>query len=162
MNSPAGTIDGPLLRKTILGILGLLALAALCGWLFKDPIVALSDAFINHFGLWGIFLGVLITDTSPLPMTHEPIVLLGIGAGVPWTALLPVVAGASVLAGPLGWACGRFFVADSRFASWLERRHPRLTGFMKNHGIKAVAVAALLPIPFALATWTAGMMRLPL
>lgn len=158
-------VDRALIKKTVVGLVLLLLGSALCAFLLKDPLVALGQTFMDRFGLGGVFIGTLIADTSPLPLSHEPLVMLaipGVERGeLDWRILLLTVASASVLAGPVGWSFGRLLLAGTRFSSWIERRHPRFVGFMEEHGIKAVAVAALLPIPFALATWSAGALRLP-
>jgi len=158
----ATPVDRRLLLKTAVGLLLVLLVAAVCAWLLKEPIESVGAAFLERFGLGGVFVGTVITDTSPLPLTHEPLVMLGLAAGVEWPVLLLTVSTASVLSGPVGWTLGRFLVADSRFTGWLQSRQPDFFGLMQRHGIQAVAVAALLPLPFALATWSAGMLRLPL
>ena len=162
MDDEGIVIDAAMLRKTALGLLLLLAISGLCAWLLKDPLVALGQAFLDRFGLPGLFIGTIIADTSPLPLTHEPLTFIGIAAGIPPITLLATIASASVSAGPLGWFFGRLFLSETRLAAWLEKKHPRLNSTMRRNGLKVVAIAALLPIPFALATWTSGMLRLPL
>jgi membrane protein YqaA with SNARE-associated domain len=154
-------IDGPLIRKTALGLFILLLFSGACAWLLKDPFIRMGEVFLERFGLLGLFVGTIIADTSPLPLTHEPLTFIGITAGIPTPTLLLTIASASILSGPIGWTCGRVLVADTAFAEWLDRRYPGFMGMMRRNGLKAVAIAALLPIPFSLATWTAGMLRLP-
>jgi len=162
MTDPKGVVDRAMIGKTVVGLLLLLLLSGACAFLLKDPLVSLGEAFLERFGLAGLFVGTIIADTSPLPLTHEPLTFLGITAGIPAATLLATIAAASVTSGPIGWTCGRVFLSGTRFASWLEQRHPNLMGAMRNNGLKVLAAAALLPIPFALATWSAGMLRLPL
>jgi len=155
-------IDREIVRKTIIGLSLLLAFSGLCGWLFKEPIVAIGQAFLDRFGLAGLFIGTIIADTSPLPLTHEPLSFIAIAAGLPSWKIIGVISAGSVASGPTGWVLGRVLLSQGRFAHWLERRQPRLMRFMRRRGLATVAVAALLPLPFALATWMAGMLRLPL
>ena len=152
-------IDHKLLIKTGVGILVLVAVAALLAAVLYEPITTVTEAFLDRFGLPGIFAAVVITDTSPLPMTHEPVLLLGVAAGVnPWL-LWAVASTASVFSGVLGYTCGALLVSRSRLTTWIDRKYPGFIDFMKRHGAKGVAVSALLPIPFALSTWSAGMVR---
>lgn len=154
-------IDGPLVRKTALGLFILLLFSGACAWLLKEPFIRMGEMFLERFGLLGLFVGTIIADTSPLPLTHEPLTFIGITAGIPTPTLLLTIASASIISGPIGWTCGRVLVADTAFAEWLDRRYAGFMGMMRRNGLKAVAIAALLPIPFSLATWTAGMLRLP-
>lgn len=154
-------IDGRLIRKTALGLLILLVFSGACAWLLKDPFIRMGELFLERFGLLGLFVGTIISDTSPLPLSHEPLTFIGITAGIPTTTLLLTITSASVLSGPIGWTCGRLLLSGTSFSAWLDRRYPGFMGMMRRGGLNAVAVAALLPIPFSLATWTAGMLRLP-
>ena len=76
--------------------------------------------------------------------------------------LWAVAASASVLSGIVGYGLGFALVSRSRLRGWVDRKHPGFIRFMERHGHKGVAVAALLPIPFAVATWSAGMTRIGL
>ncbi len=160
MNEPS--VDRTLLRKMGIGIVALLAVAAALAFLLEEPITVAATAFVERFGLLGLAAGVVVTDSSPLPMTHEPILLIGVSADVPPLVLWAVAGTASVGAGLVGYTCGAVLVSRSRLRGWLKERHPGFEAFMEKHGVKGVAVAALLPIPFALATWSAGMTRIGL
>ena len=141
----------------ILGLVMLLALAGVVGVVLREPLVRLAETFVGRFGLAGVFGGVMFTDSSPLPLTHEPVLLLGVSAGIdPWT-LFAVAASASTAAGPVGYFGGWCVRRSVRFRRWLQGRAPDFTEWMREHGARGVAVAALLPIPFAVSTWTAGM-----
>jgi membrane protein YqaA with SNARE-associated domain len=155
-------VDGPLIRKMVVGIVVLLLVAGLCGLLLKEPIEALATAFVDRFGLMGLAAGVLITDSSIVPMTHEPFLLLGVSAGLPAMRIFGFAATASVVAGLLGWTLGHLLVGRTSLKPWVEGRWPTFAAFVRHYGARGVAVAALLPIPFAVATWSAGMMHVPL
>jgi len=155
-------VDRMLIRKGILGLIGILGVAGLTGALFKEPLQAVGAAFIGHFGLAGLFAGVILTDASPLPLTNEPLVFLARGAGVGVWTIFFVVSAASVTAGAAGYLSGRFFGGLFGLEAALDRRQPALAHFMRQYGAEGVAIAALLPIPFALSTWSAGILRVPL
>ncbi len=141
----------------IVGLVLLVGAAAALGVVLRDPLTQVSSVFLERFGLAGVFGGVLFTDTSPLPLTHEPVLLLGVSAGIdPWT-IFAVAATASTLAGPVGYFGGWCVRRSRRFREWMTTRAPEFTDWMQRHGAQGVAVAALLPIPFAVSTWTAGM-----
>jgi len=150
-------IDRSLLRQMAVGVVLLLGVAAVLALVLEGPITTMATAFVDRFGMAGIFAAVVITDASPLPMTHEPILLIGVSADVDIAVLWAVAASASVTAGLVGYTGGAVLVSRSRVREWIQRKNPGFEDFMAKHGVKGVAVAALLPIPFAFATWSAGM-----
>ncbi len=154
-------VDRRLVRKMVVGLLIILAVAGLCGVLFKEPLRFVGGAFIDRFGLVGLFLGVVFADASPLPLTNEPLVFLARGAGVGAWTIFGVVSAASVAAGAVGYGAGRFFGGRFGLEDWMDRRQPALAHYMRRYGAEGVAIAALLPIPFALSTWSAGVLHVP-
>jgi len=146
-----------LIRKMIVGLVVLVAAAGALGVVLREPLTACAAWFLERFGLAGVFAGVMFTDTSPLPLTHEPVLLLAVSAGIEAWTIFWVAAAASTLAGPVGYFGGWCVRRSRRFRDWIEGRAPELTAWMREHGAKGVAVAALLPIPFAVSTWSAGM-----
>lgn len=158
---PKYAVDKVLIRKAVVGLIVILAVAGTTGVLFREPLQALGDAFIGRWGLGGLAIGVIITDASPLPLTNEPLVFLARGAGLDLWTIFGVVSGASVAAGSVGYWSGRVFGGALKLAPWMAHRHPGLTHYMTQYGAEGVAIAALLPIPFALSTWSAGILRVP-
>ena len=78
------TVDRSLLLKAILGLLSLVLLGIGCAMMFSEQISAIGELFLNHFGLWGVGLFTLITDSSPIPLTSEPVALMAMGANIPF------------------------------------------------------------------------------
>lgn len=155
-------VDIKLIGKALIGLLGLLLFSYLCGVLLRDPIVIASKWVFAKFGLAGLFCGVIVTDASPLPMTNEPLMLLAVSAGVEPPTVFLTTSVASVTAGFVGYTCGRFFGRALGIGDWIHRRYPGFEVFMQRYGAYGVAICALLPIPFALSTWSAGMARVAL
>lgn len=142
--------------KLIGTLIILVLLGGLCGILFRGQIEFIGSWLINQLGLWGLVIGTLITDTSPLPLTSEPIAIIGFGAKLPlWTIILTMSA-TSHCAGPLGYLCGHSVRNFSFVQNLLKGKLKPLSSFVHKHGIVAVAMGALLPIPYALTTWIAG------
>jgi len=95
-------------------------------------------------------------------MTNEPLALLALSAGRTANHVFVVIASASVFAGLVGHTAGRLVGGRTFVGPWIRRRYPGFQAFMEDWGAVGVAICALLPIPFALSTWTAGMTRVPL
>jgi membrane protein YqaA with SNARE-associated domain len=152
-------VDARLVFKAVIGLVVLLGVSYLCGVVLREPIEVGGKAALDRLGYWGLAGGVIITDASPLPMTNEPLVILAIGAGRPANTVFAVISAASVCAGFVGWTAGRYLGDVTGIGPWMRRRYPGFERFMLRYGAYGVAVCALLPIPFALSTWSAGMMR---
>ena len=156
------TVDGRLVIKAVVGLVLLLVVSYLCGVVLREPIELAGSVALERFGYLGLACGALFTDSSPLPLTNEPLVMLAIGAGRPANEVFAVVSMASVCAGVVGHTAGLTLGDRTPLGGWLRRRYPGFEAFMARYGAYGVAVCALLPIPFALSTWSAGMMRVAL
>ena len=153
--------DRTLIRRTIIGVIIVFGAAAVLAFYAEEPLTRAADLFMERWGAGGLALGVIILDTSPFPLINEPILLLAYQGGMSAWDVLLVAGGASVLAGSLGYLYG--FILNKIFPvrRWMEERRPNAVAWIHKHGAKGVAVAAVLPIPFSVATWTAGAMGVP-
>jgi len=156
------SIDARLILKTVIGLAALVGISYLCGVVLREPIEFAGQQALDRFGYIGLACGAIFTDSSPLPMTNEPLVMLAVGAGRPGNEVFAVVSAASVCAGLVGHTAGRTVGNHTALGGWIRRRYPGFERFMVRYGAYGVAVCALLPIPFALSTWSAGMMRVAL
>lgn len=146
-----------LLWRMGVGLCTLLVVVLVAGVLLRDPIEQFSSVVVARFGLLGIFAMVTFVDTVPL--THEPVLLIGLAGGLGFWPVWGVASAGSVTAGILGWWLGRWL---GRFA-WVRHQlaRYRIGPFLLRYGGAAVAVAALTPFPYAVATWASGAARLP-
>jgi membrane protein YqaA with SNARE-associated domain len=141
-----------LARQLAFGLAGLMVGVAVLAWTLRGPLEALAYAFTDRFGLAGIAVGVLLTDTMLL--THEPLLFAGYAGGLGFWPVFVVASAASVVAGPLGWVYGRL----AGRLPWVQRmfRRYHLHAFLERYGFWAVAVAALTPFPYSAATIASG------
>ncbi|CAK8997976.1 unnamed protein product [Durusdinium trenchii] len=128
----------------------------------KDQVTAFSKTIIDSIGMPGLFVAVLIGDGLPQPFTYVPLIFLAVKAQVPKSLVFGVCASGSYLAAVGGYGAGFSLAKTSCFQQGLQRlaeSQPWLPDLMQRKGALGVAIAALLPIPLALATWTAGSFR---
>lgn len=154
-------LDRRSLVRLSLGLLTLLVVTAALGLLLRHPLSDLSRWFHGSFGLAGLFVGVLFTDTwvAP-PLTHEPLLFFAHAAGESFVTIWAVAGTASVVAGPLGYAAGRLLGRFDAVHDLLARSQG-LRPLMERRGAAVVAAAAITPIPFAVSTWLAGVVGIP-
>ena len=142
--------------QAIIGLLILIVVGAGCSYLLREEIQFYGTMLIENFGLWGLVMGTIITDTSPLPLSSEPVAILGLGADLNLLDIIWTMSLTSHLSGPLGYFLGNIFSKTRLVSYLLNHKLVYIKEFVQKHGIKAVCMGALLPIPYALTTWTAG------
>lgn len=147
-----------LLRQLAGGVIVMMVLIGALAVVAQEPVELASAWFVERFGLWGVFLGVLVVDTTVF--TNEPLLFMAWQGGLGFWPVFVVASTASVLAGPLGWVYGRLLGRSAWIQAVIRRR--RIDVFLHRYGFWAVTVAALTPIPFSLSTWASGASGVPL
>ncbi|CAJ1423978.1 unnamed protein product [Effrenium voratum] len=128
----------------------------------KESITSFSKWLMDAIGLPGLFVAVLIGDGLPQPFTYVPLIFLAVKASVPKALVFSVCACGSYVAALAGYGAGVSLAKVPCYQSGLQRlsdSQPWLPELMQRKGAVGVAMAALMPIPLALATWTAGSFR---
>jgi membrane protein YqaA with SNARE-associated domain len=109
--------------------------------------------FLLHFGIFGLFL-VSIVDSSfvplPIPGLTDLMIVVLAAQHTNWFLLVALATLGSGLGGYLSYQVGH-----SGGMAFLEKRVParifkRITGWMEEHAILAVALPAILPPPMPL------------
>lgn len=127
----------------------------------------LMPAWILHFGLAGVFV-VALLDAAPIPLpipgsTDILLLILGAHGESPWL-LGPMAIAGSLIGGYLTWSAGKKG-GEKMLERYLPRRFgKRMKGWVENHGMLSVCVAAMLPppiplLPFLLASGALGVTR---
>ena len=155
--------DNPTSKKRLLlGLVGLIALGTGCAYLFKDLIIEYGQWTVEQFGLEGILFFTMLIDSSPLPLTSEPLVLLALGAKINPVNLALGMSLFSHLGCLIGWSGGQLLARNEERKKWVINRFPELFDYMDEYGARGVLLGALLPIPYAITTWAAGVTNVPL
>jgi len=140
----------------------------LMAWLehFCDKeVTAASEQLMRFLGLPGLFLAVLLADSLPQPFTYVPLIFMAVKGNVDKPIVFTVCAVASYSAAWVGYVVG-WNVRSFQWAQALMKRltlaYPMVPQLMERKGAWGVASAAFLPVPLAVATWTAGSFRIRL
>jgi membrane protein YqaA with SNARE-associated domain len=143
--------------QMIAGMSCLVIASAFVGYLSHDTIEVWATSFVSQHGLWGILAATCIADTFFL--FQEPILLVGWTGGLGFWPTVAAASVGSILGGMNGWFLGRILGNTS----WIKRKisSTSVDAFMRKYGGWAVAVAALTPFPYGVATWASGATRVP-
>jgi membrane protein YqaA with SNARE-associated domain len=162
-------LDGALGRASVAGlvwrfVLGLVivcSLVALAGYFVREPAEALARGFVTRFGVWGMALGTLLADGLHFPVPPQFYMLLAVASSTPLASAFPAISVASLLAGALGYTLARW----ASGAKWLSKKvgpYSRLLArSFSRRGYRTALLASLLPIPYSMLCYLAGLNRLP-
>lgn len=147
--------------RFVLGLVTVCSLVALGGYFAREPAEAVARGFVTHFGVWGMGLGTLLSDGLHFPVPPQFYMLLAVASRTPLGSAFPAIAVGSLLAGALGYSLARW---ASR-AEWLAKkvgpyRH-LLEHTFERHGYRTAVFASLLPIPYSVLCYLAGLNRMP-
>ncbi len=141
--------------RLIAAILGLLAAVSIVGWVARVPVTTFSTAVLTRTGLPGLFALVVVTD--PLPgVGFQPALFVGWTGGLDAAVVSIVVFLGSLTGSALGWLLGR--VSARSVLGPLEQYG--IAAMILRHRWRAVALAAVTPLPFGVATLGAGALGL--
>lgn len=143
----------------VAGFVIIFALAAAAGVLFREPLFGAGSWVVAQYGVVGLAVAVLVVDTFPTPMSYVPFMALGLAGGLSLMDVLVVSSIASYAGGCMGYAIGRTLGMPSRLEAWIHRRYPRVQEMLDRYGGWGVAAIALLPVPLAVGTWSAGSLK---
>jgi len=155
--------EGPLWRSIMLKVAGTVGLFVVVSVFLErvagEHITTVSRQLVERAGWPGLFLAVFVLDAIPQPFPYIPLIFVAVKGGMAKTAVLLICAGASYTAALSGYGVGRLLRGPSwgrnifgRFA----KKYPQIPDLMERRGGIGVLLAALLPAPLAIATWTAG------
>lgn len=148
-----------ILPRLMLALVGLLVGVFLLAFTLREPITALSTAFIQAVGWPGLLLSIAATDLVPV-LSYGSVLLVAHTGGLGfWTATAAASVGAAVGV-VVGWTVGRLFGRSE----WIQRALEKywIGHVLQRYGIWAVAIASLTPIPDSLTVIGAGASRVPL
>lgn len=130
-----------------------------------EEVSVLSEKCMSFLGLPGLFILVFILDGVPQPFTYVPLIFMAVKGSIPKLDIFAVCATASYSAALAGYYVGRH-IRRLRCGTYLfdrlSTKYPVVPDIMKKKGALGVVVAGAMPVPFALATWTAGSFGVPL
>jgi membrane protein YqaA with SNARE-associated domain len=163
MDSPDATnLPEPraLLMRVVGGAVLVVGSIAGLGLVLRDPVTALGEWFVSSFGLLGVFAGVFLCDIMPISL-HDPFLVAGHSGGLEFFELAATAISASLLASFFDYGLGA--TAGHRIPAvrgFVERY--RIGAFMHRYGPSAMMFTAVMPFPFTVMAWAAGMAGVPL
>lgn len=146
----------PSTKSILVGVGLCLAFVVIMGFVFKEESEAFGKSFVEAYGLWGLWTGVLVTDSIPTPGGAIPLMTICLQGGAHWIAIGATCLAASFGAGLIGYGLGRLMGIPSALALWMNRKFPGKIDYLEEKGSIGVAALAALPVPITIGTWLGG------
>lgn len=126
---------------------------------FFDRTKDIAQGLIDSYGYWGIF-GLNTFEQFVFPFPSDPFMSASVLGGLNPNVLIWYVLIATLLGSTLGYILGRYLGLPA--ARWLfgKTRMEKAENFVKKWGTFGVILTGLTPIPFTLATWSAGIFKM--
>ena len=137
------------------------AVALLLGYWARPAAESIARLFVRSFGVWGMGVGTLLADGFHFPVPPQFYMLLAVASGTPTRFAFAAIAFASFLAGFVGYGVAH----QAARIAWVRRKleQPRrlLLAAYERYGFRAALALSLLPIPYSVLCYLAGVNRLP-
>lgn len=142
----------------LVGLMGALGLVLL---LFRDSLLHLSHDFVEALGGPGVALGFFIPDAFTVPLPNDAFATFGLIGGMSFTEVVLWGTLGSLVGGNVGYLIGRYLITKSkRMQRFMERRGASLIDRLKRHGTVILVIAALTPLPYSIACWASGAVKI--
>ena len=152
---------GRLLLQIFLPLVGVLAFVMVVGALFREELHALGVLFVSRFGYAGMAAGTFLSDAFMFPVPPQFYMLTSVAAGAPQLASITVICATSVLAANVAYHVAGRMARVPYFAARIAASRGLVDPLFARWGYYAVAVGAVLPVPFSLLCYVAGLYRIP-
>ncbi|MEM9460594.1 MAG: VTT domain-containing protein [Myxococcota bacterium] len=150
-----------LLWSSVLALLGLVAVVAILGAWFREPLVSTGRWFVDTLGGPGVAIGFAIPDAFTVPIPNDAFLALGRAGGMSAVPLCAWAMLGSLSGGSLGWVLGRLLRRTRGVDRFLTGRGAALDRALRRRGLWVVAIAAITPLPYSLSAWAAGSTGMP-
>lgn len=146
-----------------LGVFATLLLGA--AWLLwsNRPLVnEWAREFVRITGGPGVAMGFFLPDAFAAPIPNDIFTVFGRMGGMPFWNVVAWGTLGSLSGGCTGWLIGRYAIGRSRWLQgWMQQKGGDTLERIRRRGAWFLAFAAITPLPYSLACWGAGLVRMP-
>jgi len=139
-----------------LGIIVLTLIFATVGYFFREPVLAFASSFVQKLGGLGVAIGFFIPDAFTVPLPNDAFSVLGLAGGLGFVEVAIWSTAGSVAGGSTGFLIGRRLSKTAWYQRVMAKRGLQVQDLINRYGGIGLALAALTPLPYSLASWAAG------
>jgi membrane protein YqaA with SNARE-associated domain len=162
-DAPAPVLDVKrLLVQLGIGLGGLLLAAMGAAYFFRPQLLTFAGWFVDSFGGPGIAVGYFVPDAFTVPLPNDAFTTFGRLGGMGFWEVVAWGSLGSLVGGSTGyWLARTAFSRSARLRRFVEERSGELMHKIHRGGAVVLAAAALTPLPYSIACWAAGALRMP-
>ncbi len=151
-----------LLWKTLLGIVILVVLIGILSHFLKGPITQFSGWFIEYLGVYGVGLGILISDALPAFMIPDAFLVFAVAGKLDDFPVIFYSCVGSMIGGSISYLLGMYVFPKMEFAkNFIDRHEENLKPYVEKYGVWAVVLAATTPLPYSWMAILVGTLKMP-
>ena len=156
--APAVRPVDPLRLMISLGaaIITLTLIFAAVGYFFREPLLAFAAGFVARLGGLGVAIGFYVPDAFTIPLPNDAFSALGLAGGLDFAVVAAWSTAGSVAGGSTGFLIGRRLSQTRWYKRVMAERGVEVQRLLDRYGGVGLAIAALTPLPYSLASWAAG------
>jgi len=151
----------PLIMRFLATLVIVCVVVALLGYLAREPTTALARALVDELGVWGMGLGTLLADGVQFPVPPQFYMLLAVASGTPALPAFVAICAGSLVAGYVGYRVAELASRLAWFARATKPYRELLAQAFARFGYRAALFASLLPVPYSVLCYAAGLNRMP-
>lgn len=148
--------------QLFVGIVGFCVVVFLASRHFRPELEWLSQLMIAKLGVAALFFGPFLADAFSVPMPPQLYLLAAITTHKPAWLTIALVSAGSVVGGNLGRWLGSRLGDRPVLRRLLGKTRGRVDGVFGRYGYWAVAVGSLMPLPYSILCYLAGVYRMPM
>lgn len=157
-DEPTDLEAGKLFLQFVVGVFAVCGVLLALGSLFRGPLLALSEAYVDLFGGPGLFAVWAVLDVIPFPVFPQDafmaITLLG---GMSFAATWAWSTAGSLCGGLISYACGRWLRTNPWYVATTQRgAGKKVAGLIRRNRAVTLALCAVSPLPFSTGAWACG------
>ena len=139
-----------LILQSLLAIVVIIGLVILLAHLVKEPVTQFSKLFVDYLGVWGVGLGILVSDSLPAFMVPDAFLVFAVAGKLGDFEVILFSSVGSLIGGSNSYAIGRYLIPRFEYGKNLIKKHEaRLLPYLEKYGMWAVVIAATTPLPYS-------------
>lgn len=138
-----------LIYKSLLAILIIVLAVILLAHLVKEPISQFSKVFVDTLGVYGVGLGILVSDALPAFMVPDAFLVFAVAGNLPDFQVILYSSTGSILGGSISYFIGTQMPKFEYTKKIIHKHEEKLLPYIEKYGMWAVVIAATTPLPYS-------------
>ncbi|MDF3819428.1 VTT domain-containing protein [Leptospira sp. 96542] len=150
-----------LLFQTILSIIIVILFVFSLAFFFRAELLGFSEHFVRLFGFWGLFWGMVLSDSLPAFVPPDAFLVLAVSGEMdPFFTIFSMSLG-SILGGTIAYMIGIYLIPRFHLGRQIVLHYEdKLLPYLRRFGFGAVVLSALTPIPYSWMAYTVGTFKM--